>query len=159
MKKFENGLYKIMEYATGILILVMALLIFVQVVFRYIMNDSLTWSEELGRYIFVWITFIGTPVALKYGAQVAIDLLLLKTKGKFHMAIFTINSVVTALLGLVICYSGTRLFLLGQGQISSAMQIPMHYVYAIIPVSGLVLCFFAFTMLLDEWKKFQKGEI
>ena len=67
MLKFENALYNILKYCCGILILAMTLLIFWQVVCRYVMNNSLTWSEELGRYFFVWITFIGLPVALKYG--------------------------------------------------------------------------------------------
>lgn len=158
MLKFENALYNILKYCCGILILAMTLLIFWQVVCRYAMNNSLTWSEELGRYFFVWITFIGLPVALKYGAHVSIDLLLKKTHGRFHLAILTINAAVTAVLGILICWSGVRLFFVGIGQISSAMQLPMQYVYAVIPFSGLALCFFAVTVFIEERRKFLAGD-
>lgn len=158
MKIFEQKLYSVLSNLCGILIFAMTILIFTQVVCRYVMHNSLTWSEELGRYLFVWITFVGLPVALKAGAHVAIDLLLKKTKGRFHIAILTINAVATAILGIVIFYSGIRLVLLGVGQISSAMQLPMQYVYTIIPVSGLLLLFFTVTVYLEERAKALQGD-
>lgn len=158
MQKFENFLYKLLCYTCGLLILGMTLLIFGQVLCRYVMNNSLTWSEEIGRYMFVWITFVGLPVALKYGAHVSIDLLLKKTSGKFHLAVLTINAAVTALLGVLIFYSGIKLFNLGIGQVSSALQLPMQYVYSVIPFSGLALCFFAVTVYLDQRRKLAQGE-
>ena len=159
MQSFENALYKFLDYACAFLILALTLLIFWQVVARYVMNNSLTWSEELGRYMFVWITFVGLPAALKAGAHVAIDLLLKKTHGAFHMTILTVNAVATFLIGLVICVSGCRLVALGVGQISSAMQIPMQYVYVIIPVSGLCLAFFAVTEYFHERARLSRGEL
>lgn len=158
MLRVERFFYKVLSYLCGLLILAMALLIFWQVICRYLMNNSLTWSEELGRYIFVWITFIGLPVALKRGAHVAIDLLLKKSKGHFHMAILIINYTIIGAIGLLIAYSGIRLFQVGVGQISSAMLVPMQYVYIIIPFSGLMLAFFALTTFLEERRKFLKGE-
>lgn len=158
MFKFEELLYKFLSYVCGFLILAMTLLIFWQVFCRYVMNNSLTWSEELGRYIFVWITFIGTPVALKHGSHVAIDLLLQKVHGKVHTLILAVNYLIMAIIGILICYSGIKLFSVGIGQISSAMQLPMQYVYSIIPFSGLALCFFAVTGFLHEHQKLTKGE-
>lgn len=157
MKAFENWLYKILSYLCGLLILAMTVLIFWQVVCRYAFNNSLTWSEELGRYIFIWLTFIGLPVAMKTGSHVAIDLLLKKTSGKFHLSILTINFIATVVLAVVIFYSGIRLFAVGIGQISSAMQLPMQYVYSIIPLSGLALLFFTITVYIEQYRKI-KGE-
>lgn len=158
MDKFENGLYKVLALVCGCLILAMTVLIFWQVVCRYVFNNSLTWSEELGRYIFAWITFIGLPVALRAKAHVALDLLLKKLHGKAKLTVLTINAVLTAVLALVICYSGYRLTLLGVGQISSAIQIPMQYVYCIIPVSGLLLLFFTVRIYLRERQELLHAE-
>ena len=143
MQSFENALYKFLSYACAFLILAMTLLIFWQVVARYVMNDSLTWSEEIGRYMFVWITFVGLPAALKAGAHVAIDLLLKKTHGAFHMSILTVNAIATCFIGIVICYSGIRLTVLGVGQISSALQIPMQVYYAGVPVCGVLMILYS----------------
>lgn len=156
MDKIELILYKSLAYLCGLLILAMTLLIFSQVVCRYVMNNSLTWSEELGRYIFVWITFVGLPVALKAKAHVALDLLLKRTKGKFHLTILTINTILTIFLSIVIFYSGFKLINVGIGQISSAMQIPMQYVYSIIPISGALLLLFSITCFFHELKNINK---
>ena len=158
MDKIENALYKVLSYICGILIFAMTVLIFSQVVCRYVMNNSLTWSEELGRYIFVWITFIGLPVALKAKAHVALDLLLKKVHGKTYLILLTINAIFTSILSIVIFYSGLKLVLLGVGQISSAIQLPMQYVYIVIPFSGLLLLFFTIRVFLEERANLLKDE-
>ncbi len=152
MAVLENVLYKILSYLCGVLIFAMTVLIFVQVICRYAMNDSLTWSEEIGRFIFVWITFLGLPVALKAKAHVALDLLLKKTSGAFHRTLLIINAILTAVLASAIFYSGLQLVKLGSRQKSSALMIPMDYVYLVIPIGGILLLFFTITVFIREFK-------
>ena len=123
MYKLESQVYKLLCILCGLLILAMTFLIFAQVLCRYIFDNSLTWSEELGRYIFIWITFLGLPAALEAKAHVALDLLLKKLKGKAYRTVVTINMVLTSLLALVITVSGVNLFFLGMGQSSSALML------------------------------------
>ena len=49
----------------GIIFCLIVLLIFTQVLFRYLLNNSLNWTEELAKYLFVWMTFIGSASAFK----------------------------------------------------------------------------------------------
>jgi len=60
MQKVINLFYRILETILVALLAGMAIMVFVNVVMRYTMNSGINVSEELARYFFVWITFIGT---------------------------------------------------------------------------------------------------
>ena len=78
MEDIEKILYKTLYYFMVFLMLTMVTIIFIQVIARYIVHNSLTWSEEIGRYTFVWITFFGTALAVKERSHVALDILIKK---------------------------------------------------------------------------------
>lgn len=65
IRNISNQLNKGAEYLIIGLIAAISVLIFTQVVFRYVFNYSLFWSEELGRYTLIWITFIGASIGFK----------------------------------------------------------------------------------------------
>ena len=75
MEKIDKFIVKALYYACSILMFFMAAIITAQVLSRYIAGNPLTWSEELGRYIFVWMSFLGMAVAIRHGSHVALDIL------------------------------------------------------------------------------------
>ena len=81
MKKIVK-LYDTLEAYVLVLALAFStLLIFVQVIFRYVLNDSITWSEELARYIFIWMIWLGTSVSMKTKEHIRMDMLMNKVHG------------------------------------------------------------------------------
>lgn len=131
----------------------MLVIIFSQVVARYVFQFSLTWSEELGRYIFVWMTFLGMTVAYRAGAHVALDIICAMLKNCARKTLETINDILVIILASAIVISGYNLFLLGMRQKSPALKLPMQWVYIIVPISGLLLLFFALRILWLRHKK------
>ena len=117
------------------------MLVFVQVVLRYVFNNSLSWSEELARYIFIWQIWLGTSVAMKEGEHITLDMLPTKLgdKGKLVLA------VVTNLLMLAFCVwlakNGWDLVasMMRRGNRSTALDIPMWIVYLSLPLSQLMI--------------------
>lgn len=104
---------------------VMALGVF----FRYVLNNSLSWTEELSRYGFIYITFIGTSVAIRHDSHIRIDLLdrLLGIKSKTVMSI--VNHVITlAFLVFLVLVSFQIITALYRTK-STALRIPMSYLY------------------------------
>lgn len=122
-------------------------IIFAQVIARYGFHRSLTWSEEVGRYIFVWISFLGMAAAFKVGGHVALDLLLKYLHGIPRRTLEMVNGVLIVILSSAILYSGVKLFFLGMRQKSPALKLPMHWVYIVVPASGLLLLYFAVRAL------------
>lgn len=111
-------------------------LIFLQVVMRYVFSNSLSWSEELARYIFLWQIWLGASFAVKKHRHLRIELFVDKLKGHkkqlFELVVLLIwfgFSIFLALKG-----SELTIMLFKRGQVSPAMQIPMGYAYASVPV-------------------------
>jgi len=157
LKKFDEILFRLLCWVCGILMFAMMGIIFSQVVARYGFHHSLTWSEEVGRYIFVWISFLGMAAAFKAGAHVALDLLVKYLQGVSRKTLELVNSVLIVLLSSAILYSGMKLFFLGMRQKSPALKLPMHWVYIVVPVSGTILLYFAVRALWDCYLEKKKG--
>lgn len=153
MKKLDEGIYKILYWICSMLMLSMAMLIFAQVIARYVFSQSLTWSEEIGRYIFVWMSFLGMAVAIRAKAHVALDILLKYVGAQTKRRLVLINGICIATLSGVMIYSGVKLVLLGGRQSSAALQLPMDMVYLVIPVSGMLMMYF----IIVETVKYLRG--
>lgn len=73
MKVLKKLAMNFEAYLCAIAIAVMSVVVFVQVVFRFIVKSSLPWSEELSRYLQVYITFFGTAYGIQTGAHLGIE--------------------------------------------------------------------------------------
>ncbi|HSJ36579.1 MAG TPA: TRAP transporter small permease [Planococcus sp. (in: firmicutes)] len=120
---------------------VMVAVIFLQVVMRQF-DSSLSWSEELARYSFIWLVYIGISYGVKKDRHIKVDVLLLvlKNKGKIILTIIA-NLLFMAFAIFVIRYGfDIAMQLLNFGQKSPANQIPMGLIYLAAPVGmGLTL--------------------
>jgi len=155
LEKLDKLIMKVLFYACAFLMFLMVLIITSQVVSRYILSSPLTWSEELGRYTFVWMSFLGMAAAIKLGSHVALDILVKKLTGISQKVLMVINNCFIFIFGVCLTYSGLKLFELGMRQKSPTLRIPMQYIYIVIPISGIVLLYFVFSGTI---KMFQRKE-
>ncbi len=111
-------------------------LIFFQVVMRYVFRNSLSWSEELARYLFLWQIWLGASFAVKEHRHLRIEMLRDAFKGRaqrwFDLAVLLVWFGFSLFLAL----EGSELtrMLIQRGQVSAAMRLPMAYAYASVPV-------------------------
>ena len=131
---------------------VMVAVSFCQVLTRYI-EYPLYWSEELARYLAVWLTFLGASYALRRKALALVEAILtvLKPHQKRILAVFICLLVI--LFCLFLCVYGTSLVLRMSRQTSPAMFLSMGYVYSSAPVSGAIMLLFTLEQLLDIFFK------
>lgn len=147
LKKFDAWLHAALLWACGLLMFGMMSIIFSQVVARYVFRQSLSWSEEVGRYVFVWITFLGLAAAFKSGSHVALDLLVKSLGPAWRRKLEILNGILVVLLASSLLWSGVRLLEFGMRQRSPALGIPMAWVYIVEPVSGAILLYFSLRAL------------
>ena len=111
------------------------ILIFAQVCTRAF-GKSISWSEELVRYLYVWETWLGVSYATKRGSQLRITMIRDKLSPKGQMAIEIFVTIVWLAFAAFVFYMGVRA--IGQiakfGQVSSALRVPLKYCYLSIPV-------------------------
>ena len=117
----------------------------INVIMRYIFNNSFFWAEEVTNYLIVWITFVGSALCVRYGMHVSVDMILQYAPAKTHRWIIGFTTVIAiAFVGLLTVVGVQQcLDVLRSGQVSATLRMPMYIPYAAIPVG-------AFLMLL-EW--------
>lgn len=116
------------------------LLLFVSVCARYVFIAPLTWAEELARLILVWISFLGTYLAHRYGQHIAVTALVSRM-ARFGQLLVRLGvaSIVLAFMA-VLTWFGTRYALAFMSTRSQLLAFPIGLVYAAMPVSTALIC-------------------
>lgn len=112
---------------------------------RYAIGSQADWSEELARFLLIWIGMLGAAYASGQHKHLAIDLLHPKLSPVNQRRLFVfINLLITLFAFAVLVVGGFRLMYITQvlGQLSAALRVPMFMVYAVLPVSGLLVMYF-----------------
>jgi len=99
-------------------------------------GNSLSWSEELGRYCFIWLVYIGISYGVKKQRHIKVDVMLLVLKDKGKLILSIISNILFLAFCMIVMKYGTdiALKLLGYGQKSPALHIPMGLVYLATPI-------------------------
>jgi len=111
---------------------------FAGVVCRYVLNDSLTWGDELTRYIFIWIVFLGASIAARRRAHIAVDLFAGRLSRLGEQLLNAVERLATIAFALLVGVPGWSFVVIGMSNQSPALEIPMGLVYA-APVVGCAL--------------------
>lgn len=152
---FERVFNRILVPIVFSLSAAMFVIVFLQVIFRYVLRAPLSWSEEIARYLMVWGSCLVAASAYGYGSHIGVKALVnLLSEKKAKWARILVHLAVCALM-VVICYEGFRLSYLLHNQESAAMQIPMTYPYLAIPIGALLILLQALVMIFYEFKGFE----
>lgn len=140
--KFQlSFLNKLEEYFLGISILIITGILFMNVVLRYLFNSSIEWAEEFTRYGVMWITFIGASVCIYKGAHLGIDTLISALEKRGIRFLTFLVYIVATIFSFLFFYLSLLMTIkiYETGQLSAVLRIPMFYVYAALPLSGLLM--------------------
>lgn len=149
---------KIEHGALIISLAVMVIVIFTQVVMRYIFNNSLSWSEEFARYLFVWFSWIGVSAGLKDGEHLKVEILsvalvkrgLLKSKEIINILVSLIWLATT----LIVTYYGLEVVAAqaDMNVLTPAMRMPVWLGYLSIPACSAVVGIRLIVKIIDSVK-------
>jgi TRAP-type C4-dicarboxylate transport system permease small subunit len=127
------------------LMMVMTVVVLWGVFTRYVMSSQASWSEELARFLLIWIGILGAAYASGQNFHLAIDLLKpkLKPDNQRRLTIFIDLTVIAFALSIMVI-GGFRLIYITQvlGQLSPALQAPMSVIYSVVPISGLLVVYY-----------------
>jgi TRAP-type C4-dicarboxylate transport system permease small subunit len=140
----------IVERALIALSALIALVVFLQVVFRYLLRQPLFWSEELPRYLLIWMSFLAAALAQKSEAHINITLAIAPLPPAWRRAIRILTTlIILAFLGVLV-YSGALVVGITIHHRSTALQIPMAAVYLALPVgAALMMLYLALQIVHD----------
>lgn len=132
-------------------VMVALLALFINVILRYGFNYSLAWSEEVVREVIMYTTFVGCSVAVKNRSMIKIDALYQLVPGaRFPLSIFS-NMVILA-FSVMMIYYGTEMAKLqvATNQTTVILQIPIVYLYAFLPLTGVLMFFRTLHVIYDD---------
>lgn len=146
MKFFKHLDDHIETYLSASLLVFFSVLCIVQVVMRYIFNESLTWSEELSRYAFVWFVYTSAAYAVRYQRHVKFSFLvnLLNKISPIYSQLLKIIALLFWISFLIFLdYFSIKLVInqFNSQQVSPANQIPMFIVYLGLPLGAFLMTF------------------
>ena len=134
-------------------IVVMAGLVLLQVVLRYVFRAPLMWVEEGSIFLMIWMTFVGAGIALRRGNHVAMTILCDRLPGAWSRAVSAVSSLLILAFLLVVAWQGWLLSVAVQHQPSPALRIPMMWPYLIIPLGAAFMTIQVVAMLLGRGSK------
>lgn len=92
-KSAVDSCFKLVELILALCLLAMVIMVFGNVVLRYVFNSGITVSEEMSRFVFVWLTFIGAIVAMRDGSHLGVDTLVSRLPRSGKIVCLTISQV------------------------------------------------------------------
>jgi TRAP-type C4-dicarboxylate transport system permease small subunit len=147
---------KIDNVLSKLLVLIMALMVINvlwQVFTRYILGDPSSFTDELARYLMIWIGVLGAAYVSGKDMHVAIDLIPSRSSKKTQKKLkIIVNILIITFCLLAMVIGGSRLVYISYllGQQSAALQIPLALVYMVLPLSGLLIIYYKISNLLNQ---------
>lgn len=156
LRKIKLSVDKILEWALVILMAANVFNVLWQVFTRFVMKNPSSFTEELARYLLIWIGLLGASYVAGRKMHLAIDVVINRLTGRARrLAEYFIEVSIFIFAFFVMVFGGIRLvtITLALNQISAVLRIKLGYVYLVLPLSGLILMFYSLLFLFDIYKK------
>ena len=140
-RKFGNAYNKIEEYLLVSSLVFTVLLVFYQVIMRYVFNNSSFWSEEVARYVFMWQIWMGASIGFKDDKHIKIELITGRLRGKVKVFFSLVSNLLMFLFCVFLVVKGWEFLMLTYRlkMVTPALRYSYVYVYASMPLSSLIV--------------------
>jgi TRAP-type transport system small permease protein len=139
LEKINKFVMKTIEIIVGILISLMVIIVFSNVVGRYFLHASVSWSEEVSRFMMIWLVFLGSVLAYIKNEHLGLDLVVESVPKKVGKIILVVANVLVIAALLLIIKGGYSLVRENMTWLSPGASISYGFVYSIVPVCGIIL--------------------
>jgi TRAP-type C4-dicarboxylate transport system permease small subunit len=154
MKSLVDIIFKIQIRVSFVLFVSLTLVVFLQVVSRYVFHNPFIWSEEVARFLFFWVVLMGSSISVKNNKHFVIDVLdvsrIKNRKLRAFLNMFPHLCIFSFSIFLIIY--GLLYFELGRFRVGSNSEINMAFVYLAIPVAGITQFIYSLYNLICEAK-------
>ena len=134
------------------LFLLMILITFTQVIFRYVLNSALPWAGEITIFFFIWVIFLGASITLHKGLHIGVDIVTNQLSEKKKKLIFIFTNFLIIVFCLLIFIGSIPLVIDNYTQRSPALEIRLTFVYLSIPFSMIAMIWISIKKILKEVK-------
>jgi len=152
-EKISNISEKAVRYALVGIVAVMTVIIIFQVFLRYLFLFSLSWSEEVARYLMIWASFLGASLAVKYGLHIGVEYLVNRFPPGPKRAVAFLAKASILLFLVFFTVGGLQVAWALRDQDSPALLFSMFYAYLSAPVGGVFMIIQIWNSIVEDWVK------
>ncbi|QDI92106.1 TRAP transporter small permease [Salicibibacter halophilus] len=143
---------QILKYISILLFASLLIVVIIQIMDRYL-PYSAVWTEELSRYLFVYAISFAAPLAIRKNEFIQVDLLINSLSEKWKRLYQSVIYLLVAAFSSVLFIEGIRFYQLGEEFAAPALDIPMNYVYASVPLLAVFLFIYSIIFIVDQFTK------
>lgn len=147
MKEIERYLLRVIDIIVVGCFSVMTIVVFVNVILRYAFNSGITFSEELSRLCFVWLTFLGAILAMKENAHIRVDSFVRRLSARGRKSCAVIANVLIIYVSWLLFDGSLTQTLINLDTQSPALGIPMAFLYVTGVISSVGIIVYAIRNL------------
>lgn len=139
MRRLVEAVNRGAEVLVQIFLVVMVITVFTQVIFRFVLQQPLSWSEEVARYVCVGIIWMGAAAVVREDGHPGMDLLTRSLPPAWQRGVQLLVNLMVAATFVTVAVTGSQLAYGNMTQPSPAMELPMGIPYAAIPLSAVII--------------------
>jgi len=159
-RKINRAIYVYDHMEEIILVAMLTMIVvvaFLQVIMRYVFNNSLSWAEEFGRFFFVWLTWIGISIGAKRGQHIRIEFLVNKMPFRVAQVMNLISDLMVFMVCIVTIYYGAYLAQAFSGLKFVSIQMSQAWGYAALPTGCTLMILRSLPSTWQSIKNLIKG--
>ncbi|KSU80264.1 MULTISPECIES: TRAP transporter small permease [Fictibacillus] len=154
MEKISRYLETLLNIFMAVALGLMVILVFGNVVLRYLFNSGITWSEEMSRYLFIWLTFLGAIGAFKAKEHLGVDMLVRRLPVKAKKVVLVFSDLLMLFVLFLVLEGSWKMTVINMDSKAPATGLPLSFVYGTgIVVSlamGLILINNVYKILFNK---------
>lgn len=153
LKKVNDFIAKILLSIGALCFVLLLIVVLLQIATRLFIPVSISWTEEVSRFLFLYMIAFVAPVALKDRQLVFVDLILSFFPKNITKILRGISDLMISILSVIILFTSHNYILLGVGQIAPVTGLPMYIPYTMVFILSLFLSLYGISNFLDIFRK------
>lgn len=141
-----------LECVCALLLSALVLMIFIQVIARYVLSLPLSWSQEVVSFSFTWLCFLGAAVGVRHRGHIIVDFLINLFPVPVRKATIAMTGLVVVGFSGLLVVSGYKMMLISHGQATPDLGLPLSYVYASLPIGSALMGYYELKHIWTVWR-------
>jgi TRAP-type C4-dicarboxylate transport system permease small subunit len=148
-KAFDN----LIEGACAILMVALAVVVFIQVFNRFVLQTPLAWSEDLAMLLYQWVVFVGAALGVKRMRHFGIELVVRQFPDRWRHRIELVSPLVMLVVAVVMIVQGWTMLGFNRNRTFATMDLSYTWAFLPIPLSGVLIIVYLIQLEIERWKQ------
>ena len=153
MNKVSHTVNRIVRFILVIMLSVMIIVVLFGVLNRFLLKLPFSWTEEVSRFLMIWICMLGSTIAVKNGSHVAVSYFVSKFREDSRQKIAFINHLLIIAFLIIPSLYGIKLCISQVGQLSPALRISMFYPFISVPLGCIIMILHELALLKQMFRR------